>query len=263
MIGRADPSDRVPHVDRQDTTNDVEISSPVTSKDQDVTEVENHTNGTHGSVNGNTIPNNYESSIDESKRNGNTIENTNTAANRNGATNDNDSEVLSDDEYLVSDDDELNAFLASDSIHYPNSLSEHAAYLSNTLSHALDSLELDKSLVLQAQISGKLNNQNQMLVEKNAELGARLKRLRQLYNDNFVVRQDLALKVKLSKVDQMKNDLAAIEQRIARLKMGENKSSYLPFLRSTHHTQIGVAKKYPIEYNQAKTKVLERQIEDL
>ncbi|KAK6455185.1 uncharacterized protein RJT20DRAFT_129904 [Scheffersomyces xylosifermentans] len=173
------------------------------------------------------------------------------------------------DDYIVSDDEDLNVFLNSSSDHhishvtYPTSISDHANYLSNTLSHALNSLELDKSLVLQAQISGKLNNQNQNVVEKRNELLSRLKALKELYNENFVVKNDSASASNLSKVEQMKRDLAGIESRIARLKGGNSKgTSYIPFLRTTHHSQIGVAKKYPIEFNQAKSKVLERQIEE-
>ena len=168
-----------------------------------------------------------------------------------------------DDEYILSDDEVLRELASREHQHrqggYSASLSDYATYFSNTLSHALDSLALDKSLVLQAQMSGKLNNENQKLIDKRQEVVEQLKSLKQLYNDNFELKYDPVLKTKTRKVELMNNDLKDIQHRIERLKNGKTKSGFL-FLSSD--STVGVVKKFPIEYNQARDKVLERQIDE-
>jgi len=168
-----------------------------------------------------------------------------------------------DDEYILSDDEVLRELASREYQHhqggYSTSLSDYATYFSNTLSHALDSLALDKSLVLQAQMSGKLNNENQKLIDKRQEVVEQLKSLKQLYNDNFELKYDPILKTKIRKVELMNNDLKDIQRRIERLKNGKTKSGFL-FLSSD--STVGVVKKFPIEYNQARDKVLERQIDE-
>ncbi|ODV78437.1 uncharacterized protein CANTADRAFT_6828 [Suhomyces tanzawaensis NRRL Y-17324] len=160
-----------------------------------------------------------------------------------------------DDDYVLSDEDEI--LTNPEHLGFTSSLSEHATYFSNTISHALDSLELDKSLALQAKLSGELNNENQKIIERKQELSQHLKQLQDLLKTNLVSEPQ-----KLSKVEQMSKDLESIELRILRLKNGQKKGSYaLSFLRSTNHSKVGVVEKYPIEYNQARDKVTERQLD--
>ncbi|KAK6200393.1 uncharacterized protein RJT21DRAFT_43618 [Scheffersomyces amazonensis] len=178
-------------------------------------------------------------------------------SNNNNNVNLNDHSVSdSDDDYIQSEDDEEDSANAPH-LAFTRSLSEHATYLTNSLAHALDSVQLDKSLALQAQLSGKLNNQNQIIMEKHAQLAAKFKTIQNLYEYNFSIDS----KSKISRVKQMRNDLTDIERRLVRLKNGPDQSSIFPFIKPKS-TQEGVIKKYPIEYNQAKSKIIERQIDE-
>ncbi|KAG7663223.1 KXD1 [[Candida] subhashii] len=173
-----------------------------------------------------------------------------------------------DDDYIISDDEEISLMLTRSQdlpnphLPFSGSLVDHANYFSNTLSRALDSVEMDKSLVLEAQISGNLNNENQRILEKKKVLIEKLKGLQQMCLENFG-NQTATGESKLSKIEQMKHDILNIENRIEILKNGKNASFKIPLFKKTSTSKsIGVVSKYPIEYNQAKDKVLERQIDD-
>lgn len=157
----------------------------------------------------------------------------------------------SDDEYVISDDEDLGGVGET----LPNSISDQATFLSNSLEYAMDSLELDKSLVLQAQLSGKLNNENLKLIEKREQLVESLAQLREKYTETFVPHYDPITKTKWSMVEQMHDDLRNLEVRLDKLKNGGKKGNNI--FGSTR--LVGIAKEYPVEYNQARDKIIERQ----
>ncbi|RLV94113.1 hypothetical protein JA1_001973 [Spathaspora sp. JA1] len=158
----------------------------------------------------------------------------------------------SEDDYIASDEDLTlalsHSFELPPNLPFTGSLTDHTNYFVSTLNTALDSIELDKSLVLQAQISGHLNNENQKLLEKRKVLIEKLHNLQSLYNDHFQ-----ASDKKPSKIDQMKSDIGNLQQRIEKLKYGS---------KTIFKSKEGVVKKYPIEYNQARDKVVERLVDD-
>ncbi|KAK6462222.1 hypothetical protein DFJ63DRAFT_313364 [Scheffersomyces coipomensis] len=166
-----------------------------------------------------------------------------------------------DDDYSLSDDDDYNGYSMSKNgprLSYTRSIADHTTYLVNSLSHALDSVQLDKSLALEAQVSGKLNNQNQILIEKRNQVIIKLKNLQSLYKENFLIDANS----NISKIEQMRHDITDIEKRISSLKSGNEKGAIFPFMKAKRESEEGVIKKYPIEYNQARNKILERQIDD-
>ncbi|CAI5758591.1 unnamed protein product [Candida verbasci] len=170
-----------------------------------------------------------------------------------GTTENQSQSEASSDDYILSDDEELHNILSHDINPHLNTtnLSDHASYFQDSLSNAMDSIEIDKSLALKAQISGNINNENQKLIEKNQQLKESISRLQELFKKNFAVSNDS----KISKVDQMKNDIVNIEKRIKKLTNGyESKGIF------KNKKVMGVAQKFPIEYNKARDKVLERQI---
>lgn len=174
-----------------------------------------------------------------------------------------------DDEYFLSDEEDLNnvnsnTHESETRMNYSTSMTDHIAYLSNSLTYALDSLQLDKSLVLQAQLSGQLNNEKQKIIDKRKELAEKIANLKNLYAYNFVSANDLSLKSNVSRVEKLKQDITEIEYRIEKLKSGPSKNNGSTFraMFKSKNQNIGIANKYPIEYNQAKDKVLERQIEE-
>lgn len=122
---------------------------------------------------------------------------------------------------------------------YP-SLSDHSAYLAKSLSHALDSVALDKLLALEAQLSGHVNYQNNRILDKRQQLVERLERIQALYDEQF----------RDNRLGNLHRDLADLEGRLDRLMNGK---------RGLLHRLPGVAERYPIEFNQAKDKVVERQ----
>ncbi|CAK9437999.1 uncharacterized protein LODBEIA_P23660 [Lodderomyces beijingensis] len=180
--------------------------------------------------------------------------------------NNNDSFVSSgtEDEYILSDEEDsaddrknLLADLSNSELPHLSNLNEHARYFANSLQQALDSSELDKSLVLQAQISGNLNNENQKLIEQRELLSAKLMNLQQLFESNFGTRANN----KASRVERLRGEISSIEHRIEKLKNGGSKSSFpISFLKAK--PKVGVAQRFPIEYNQARDKVLERLVDD-
>ena len=176
-----------------------------------------------------------------------------------GNNNDDDDDDDDDDDYLISDDEDLSRILSHDLEHarLPGSrnMADHVKFFTDTLSQALDCADIDKSLVLEAQISGNLNNENQKIIEKKELLLEKLRNLQVLYGENFGMAED----AKQNRVDRMRNDITNIEQRIARLKNGAKGKSSIPFLKGKQ--RLGVVQKFPIEYNQAKDKVLERQFD--
>ncbi|SGZ57583.1 CIC11C00000001187 [Sungouiella intermedia] len=158
---------------------------------------------------------------------------------------------LSDDEYITSDDEILTTVVSLDEqrhhFAYGSTFAEHTDYFSKSLSHALDSVKLDKSLVAQAQLSGYLNNKSQKLAEKHLELIERITSLRSLYRNHVLS----------NRMGDLEKDLAELNTRIENIKNGMAKT--LLFGRKG---TVGVAEKYPVEYNQAKDKVLERVSEN-
>lgn len=142
----------------------------------------------------------------------------------------------SDSSYLLSDTEERLTYNA-----IPDT-----QYLTSTLSHGLDSMELDKSLVLQTKLSGYLNNENQKINEKRQLVIQKLQSLKSLHLANFKPNGGV------SKVEQLTNDIKDIELRILNIKHGN--TTLLGLFRS----QSGLVNKYPVEYNQARDKVLER-----
>lgn len=181
-----------------------------------------------------------------------------------------------DDDYIISDDndDEIDLMLTRSQdlpnphLPFTGSLLDHATYFTNTLSHALDSVEIDKSLALEAQISGNINNENQKIIDKKNLLIEKLQGLQKMclesFGDGNNDKQTTSSGSKLTKIEQMKHDIVDIENRIERLKHGKRGSSFkLPLFKNISTSKsIGVVGKYPIEYNQAKDKVLERQIDE-
>lgn len=165
----------------------------------------------------------------------------------------------SEDDYIVSED-ELSAVFSLGGHHgrfpYTSSLIDHAQHLSKTLDGALESLSLDKSLVLQAQLSGHINNENQQLLDTRRLLAEKMGVLKKLYNDHFVTTVDGS-----TRVASLRKDIAAVEERVARLRDGNKAPRKLGGFFAASGRQ-GVAEKYPVEYNQAKDKVLERQMDE-
>lgn len=170
-----------------------------------------------------------------------------------------------DDDYLMSDEDEYEITNNSERHHrmgYNATLADHSQYLTNTISHALSSLQLDKSLALQAQLSGVINNENQRITEKHQQLLEKLENINNLYNKNFGLIYDPKTHTKTNRLKQMRHDIEMIEKRIQNLKQGNSNKSSLTSFFTTSNKNSGVINKYPVEYNQAKDKILERQIDD-
>lgn len=136
------------------------------------------------------------------------------------------------------------------------SISDHSNYLSNALSTAMESIELDKSLALQAQLSGKLNNERQLLIDKQNEVNAKLQRIQDMYNSHF--RPVTDSRGSHSRISTLELEFSSLEGHIKRLKYGKESTNLVSIFKST---QPGIVEKYPVEYNKARDKVLERQIE--
>lgn len=170
----------------------------------------------------------------------------------------------SDDEYDLSDVDDRDVLGDCETRRRPslkglNPLSENASRMSSDLCQALDSSELNKSLALQANTSGYLTNEACKLSEKLAELQECQKKLKGLYNDMFTRQVHFDSKQKLSKVEKIQNDFSALEKRLNRLLHGQ-KSLGLSRVLGIGHEQIGVAALFPVEFNRARDKVMERSL---
>lgn len=151
----------------------------------------------------------------------------------------------SEDEFISSDDESLNRGVSGkhfNSLGCGTTFSEHVLYFEKALDVALGLQRLDKSFVAQAQLSGHLNDTNRLLLEKQEELQKSLQRLRVLYDMNITSKR----------IDVLGADLKQINTRIKNLKHGQPKSR---FFAKRH---LGVVDKFPVEYNQARDKVLER-----
>ena len=164
-----------------------------------------------------------------------------------------------DDENQSSDIETMSNTASSElesRLQYMSSGSEHVSYFVNTLSHAMDSLDVDKSLAIQAQLSGKLNNEVQKMKSKKEQVLSKLERLNSLYEENFVVKPPN----KYSKVGQLQIDIHDIGKRLEKLKNGTHKtlSGIFAGLFRPDRSDLGIASSYPIEYNQAKDRNLER-----
>lgn len=158
---------------------------------------------------------------------------------------------FSEDDYITSDEEILTTVVSLDEqrhhFAFGSTFAEHTEYFSKSLSYALDSVKLDKSLVAQAQLSGHLNDKSQKLAEKQGELADKITSLRSLYRQH----------VMSNRIGELEKALADLSSRIENVKNGRTKS--LLFGRKG---SVGVAEKYPIEYNQARDKVLERVSEN-
>lgn len=154
---------------------------------------------------------------------------------------------FSEDDYITSDEEILATVVSLDEqrhhFAYGSTFAEHTEYFSKSLSYALESVALDKSLVAQAQLSGHLNNKSQKLAEKHQELTDKISSLRSLYRNH----------VMNNRIGELEKDLGDLVRRMEHLRNGMSKS--LLFGRKG---TMGVAEKYPVEYNQAKEKVFER-----
>ncbi|KAI5970388.1 KXD1 [Candida margitis] len=165
-------------------------------------------------------------------------------------------ESSSDDEYLSSDQDNSSTHISKNNhldaqFHNPSSLSNHAKYFTNSIVSSLDSSDVDKSLVLEAQISGNLNNENQKLVEKTNLLRAKVSTVQALCDSYFGTKDGS----KVSRAEKLRSEISIIEKRLSKLKYG-GRSSFPTSLIKTQKS--GVIEEYPVEYFQARDKVLER-----
>lgn len=142
--------------------------------------------------------------------------------------------------------DDLGFLEAYEGLPYSTSLGDHATYFATALANAVDSVNLDRSLAAQAQLSGKLNSDAQRLLDKRHECVARLQTLQELYSDRFGRGHGA------SRVDRLHRALGDIEARIDKLKHGS--APLVPVFGRAP----GVIQKYPVEYNQARDKVVER-----
>lgn len=150
-----------------------------------------------------------------------------------------------EDDFISSDGDSVNRVLSGqqfNSFGCGSTFSEHVLYFEKALDSALDLHQLDKSLVAQAKLSGQLNDTNRILIEKLQELKESLQRLRDLFNYHIVSKR----------IDNLDADLREINIRIRNLQHGSPKSLFFG------KSKLGVMDRYPVEYNQARDKVLER-----
>lgn len=175
-----------------------------------------------------------------------------------------DEELDDDDDYLLSDENDFDGAAPHDNhrMGYNATLSDHSDYLLGTLNHALDSLDLDKSLVLQAQLSGILNNENQKITEKRLQVLEKLEYLKGLFKKNFDPSCNPDSKGKVSVIGQLNQDIKNLEHRIDVLKNGHQPSSLRSMFGGGPQKINGIINRFPVEYNQAKDKVLERQLEE-
>lgn len=165
------------------------------------------------------------------------------------------------DDYLLSDENDVDESGAHDRMGYNATIADHSEYLLGTLNHALDSLELDKSLVIQAQLSGILNNENQKIVDKRIQVIEKLELLKQLFRKNFDPKYNPDSNGKMSVIGQLNQDIKDIGHRIDTLKNGLKQSSFSSMFGASSKVD-GVVKRFPVEYNQARDKVVERQIDE-
>lgn len=150
-----------------------------------------------------------------------------------------------EDDFISSDDESLHDVLSGaqfNAIGSGSTFHEHVLYFEKVLDTALDLRELDKSLVAQAKLSGQLNDTNQMLLEKQIELRESLKNLRELYSRHITSKR----------IDTLEADIRDINSRIRTLKHGPQKALFFG------QSKLGLMDKYPVEFNQARDKVLER-----
>lgn len=179
-----------------------------------------------------------------------------------GEESDSGHEIVSstDDDYYLSDTEDLDNVLSNGDGHerlgYSSTLADHSAYLASSLSNAMDSLQLDKSLVVQAQLSGNLNNDTQRLIDKRIEVVDRIKNLQALYRSHFSPVEGV------SKLERILKDMADIENRIEKLQYGTSTTTTGGFASLFRGQKSGIVQKFPVEYNRARDKVIERQVEE-
>lgn len=156
-------------------------------------------------------------------------------------------ELDSEDDYISSGDDVLDSLENSENQHrhltYGSGLAEHTAFFEKSLGEALDLVALDSSLALQAQLSGQLNDKAKLLLEKQAQILNRVQTLKGLYKQY----------ISDNKLGELEKDIDLLDTRISRLKHGHSKQTLF-----RKKTSLGVVDRFPIEYNQARDKVVER-----
>ena len=189
---------------------------------------------------------------DENPKDGKVIRNEQES---NDLVDDDDDELTSDDEYVLSDQENLTIDESTNHLnsqfHDLSNLGNHAKYLSNSILLSLDSSDVDKALVFEAQISGNLNNENQKLVEKTSLLQEKLATIQSLCDAYFGIKDS----TKLSRVEKLRSDISVIEKRLERLKCGRQNSFPASLIKGQER---GVIEEYPVEYYEARDKVIER-----
>lgn len=163
----------------------------------------------------------------------------------------------SDSLYLDSDENEDISHDAT-SARFTSNVADHARALAATLSDALDLVDLDKLLAIQAKLSGRLNNQNQELVDRRVQLNLRIEALRNQCTHHFKPRPGHSS----SRVEALAKDISDLESRVKMLAHGKQSQLVLSMFGGSSKSEVtNIAGRYPIEFNQARDKVRERQLE--
>ncbi|ODQ78070.1 hypothetical protein BABINDRAFT_168646 [Babjeviella inositovora NRRL Y-12698] len=137
----------------------------------------------------------------------------------------------------VEDDTEEYVSDASSSLSYAGSVNEGSRpfssidYLTNSLHNTLQSIELDRAMVLQAQFSGRLRAKSMELHELMTEVEEKLREVIQLCTETKPI------------VRQTKQDLQWADKHVTKL-------------------MKVASKEWPIEYNKGKDKVINRVIDE-
>lgn len=173
--------------------------------------------------------------------------------------NDLEHDASSDDSLTGTDSDSSDSFTGPP---LSATMSEYSSYLYNSLNKAMDSTQLDKSLALEAKMSGMLNNENQKIREKQQEVIEKLAKVKTLYEEFFRPRYNSVTKKKMSRIDTLKHDIATLEKRIRLLKEGKSKNGPSLLGLRNKKSNVPLAERYPVEYNKARDKIFERLIDD-
>lgn len=158
------------------------------------------------------------------------------------------SDFSESDDYISSGEEALDSTLPERPFPLRSTLAEHVEYFTKSIEYAMDGLQLDKALVVQAQLSGLINDKNQQLLEKLALLVDKLLHLKLLY----------AKQVANNRIGELEKTLRDIKIRVESLERGSSKKLLL-----RREVRPGVAEMHPVEYNRARDKILERTSEDL
>lgn len=174
-----------------------------------------------------------------------------------------DEEFDTDDEYDLSDDSDILQAIGGDMsefhLKYSSVLGDNTSYLVETMNDLLDSVKLDNPLAIQTNTSGRLNHKNQKILEKSKILEEKRLNLKSLYDKYFEIKYDKSLNKNISRIEALKLNISDIESRIEKLTFGHHNNSKNLF-RFKQKQRSGVSNDFPIEFNQAKDKVLERNV---